>query len=177
MALLIIWVLAGIGAKRSTTRQTESSRLLQLGIEFLGFCLLFGGWFDRGWLAIRIVPRIPAVVFTGLAMTLAGMAFCYWARAVLGRNWSANVTIKQDHQLVHRGPYSLVRHPIYTGLLFAMLGTALVYGHVRCFVGVFCAGLGWWLKLRVEEQFMLQQFGEQYSRYRQEVRALIPFVL
>jgi protein-S-isoprenylcysteine O-methyltransferase Ste14 len=71
----------------------------------------------------------------------------------------------------------VVRHPIYTGLLFAVIGTALVYGHARCFVGVLLIALGWWLKLRIEEQFMLQQFGDQYARYRREVRALIPFVL
>jgi protein-S-isoprenylcysteine O-methyltransferase Ste14 len=176
-ALLAIWLLAALGAKRSRTTQSGSSRLVQVGIEILGFCLVFSNWFNRGWLAVRIVPKTLPIVIAGLTMTIAGMAFCYWARVILGHNWSANVTIKMDHQLIRRGPYSVVRHPIYTGLLFAVTGTALIYGHARCFVGVLLIALGWWLKLRIEEQFMLQQFGDQYARYRREVRALIPFVL
>lgn len=176
-ALLLIWVIAAFTSKRSTAKQTKGSRYIQLGIEIFAFFLMFDGWFDQSWLAMRVVPRTQAIVLAGLAATLAGMAFCYWARAILGRNWSANVTLKQEHQLVRRGPYSFVRHPIYTGLLFALLGTAFVYGHARSFIAVLLAGFGWWLKLRVEEQFMLQQFGEQYARYRREVRALVPFVL
>ena len=70
-----------------------------------------------------------------------------------------------------------MRHPIYTGFLLALLGTAFVYGQARCFIGLLIVGLGFWLKSRIEEQFMVQQFGEQYLRYRQQVRALIPYLL
>jgi protein-S-isoprenylcysteine O-methyltransferase Ste14 len=62
-------------------------------------------------------------------------------------------------------------------MLLAMLGTAFIYGVARCFLGVPIVGLGFWLKVQIEEQFMVQQFGEQYVRYRQEVRALIPYIL
>ena len=110
-------------------------------------------------------------------LTVAGMLFSVWARLTLGRNWSGTVTIKQDHELIQRGPYRIVRHPIYTGMLLAMLGTAFIYGIARCFLGVPIVGLGFWLKVQIEEQFMVRQFGEQYVRYRQEVRALIPYIL
>jgi protein-S-isoprenylcysteine O-methyltransferase Ste14 len=76
-----------------------------------------------------------------------------------------------------RGPYGFVRHPIYTGLLVGMLGTGIVFGYVRCFIGVLICGFALWLKLQIEERFMVQQFGDQYTHYRQRVRALVPFVL
>jgi protein-S-isoprenylcysteine O-methyltransferase Ste14 len=86
-ALLVIWLLAALGAKRSRTTQSGSSRLAQVGIEIFGFCLVFSNLFNRGWLAMRIVPKTLPIVITGLTMTIAGMAFCYWARVILGRNW------------------------------------------------------------------------------------------
>ncbi len=99
------------------------------------------------------------------------------ARIFLGRNWSAVVTIKQDHEIIRRGPYALVRHPMYSGFLLAMLGTAVAMGEVRGLLAIGLAFLGLWLKLRTEESFLVEQFGVQYVQYRQETKALIPFVL
>jgi len=87
------------------------------------------------------------------------------------------VTVKQDHSFVYRGPYRLVRHAIYAGGLLAMLGTAIVYGEAGCFLAVALAFVGWWLKTRREEEFMVQQFGEEYHRYQRNVKRLIPFVI
>lgn len=179
LVLWIVWWLAAVTSKRSVQRQTSGSRLLQSGLFLLGMVLIFniGRFFTQGWLIRRLTPQTPAWVFTGAVLTLAGVLFCLWARVTLGSNWSGRVTIKQDHELVLRGPYTLVRHPIYTGLLFGMLGTSLVYGLARCFVGLLVCLLGLWLKAQTEEQFMVQQFGQQYLDYRSRVRALVPFVL
>lgn len=175
----IVWLLAAFTSKRAVQRQTYGSRVLQSGLMFIGLIFIFDFWnfFRSGWLAARIVPETPFWTILGAATTVAGVLLCFWARAILGKNWSGTVTIKRDHQLILRGPYSFVRHPIYTGLLTGMLGTALVYGFTRCFVGVFILGVGLWIKSQIEERFMLQQFGEQYACYRQRVRALVPFVL
>jgi protein-S-isoprenylcysteine O-methyltransferase Ste14 len=100
-----------------------------------------------------------------------------WARVFLGANWSATVTIKQDHEIIRNGPYALVRHPIYSGFLLGMLGTAIAIGEVRGLIAWGLAFLGWWLKLQTEERFLLEQFGTQYLKYRKETKALIPFVL
>jgi protein-S-isoprenylcysteine O-methyltransferase Ste14 len=113
----------------------------------------------------------------GAIVTIGGMLFCAWARAILRTNWSARVTIKENHELVRRGPYQIVRHPIYTGFLIGLLGTAFVYGFTGCFVGVLVIGFAFWVKSQTEEQFMMQQFGEQYLQYRRQVRALIPYIL
>ena len=179
LAFIVIWWLAAASSKRSVQRQSGGSRLLQSLIVLIGLIFVFnlGQAITHGWMLRQIVPRTEAWVLAGAALTVAGMLFSVWARAVLGRNWSGRVTIKQDHELISRGPYAFVRHPIYTGMLAALLGTALVYGEARCFAGLLICGFGLWLKSQTEEQFMIQQFGEQYVHYRQRVRALVPFVL
>lgn len=179
LAATILWVLAGIGSKRAVRVQSIGSRLLQGVLIFIGVALIFNidGWLVKGWLTARLTPESAPVVLAGAVLTVGGLLFTMWARLTLGRNWSGTVTIKQDHELIQRGPYQIVRHPIYTGFLLAMLGTSFIYGITRCFVGVPIVGLGFWLKSQIEEQFMLQQFGVRYANYRQQVRALIPFVL
>jgi protein-S-isoprenylcysteine O-methyltransferase Ste14 len=130
-----------------------------------------------GLLARRFLPESAAAAYTGLALTACGAALAVWARVFLGANRSATVTIKQDHAIIRSGPYALVRHPIYSGFLLGMLGTAIAIGEVRGPIGLGLAFLGWWLKLQTEERFLTEQFGTQYTRYQEEVKALIPFVL
>lgn len=107
----------------------------------------------------------------------AGAAFTVWARIALGRNWSAEVTFKQDHELIESGPYALVRHPIYTGLVAMALGTAINYGRAigfALFIGL-CGGF--WRKARQEERIMSRHFPAAYAEYKARARAIIPFVL
>lgn len=179
LGFLVIWWLAAITTKRTVQRQDSGSRILQILMGVAGVILLFNLWGARkpGWINERILPHDAAWAGVGVALTLGGILFAFWARAILGRNWSGRVTIKQDHELILRGPYTFVRHPIYTGIITGLFGTALIYGDVRGFLGVFLYALGLWIKSRTEERFMLQQFGEQYAQYRERTRALIPFVL
>jgi protein-S-isoprenylcysteine O-methyltransferase Ste14 len=177
--LWIIWWLVASTSKRSVQRQTVSSRFLQSGLFLIGllFIFNFGDFFAYGPLTTRVIPEQPFWILSGAVLSAVGILIALWARATLGRNWSGTVTIKHNHELILRGPYAVVRHPIYTGLLLGMVGTSLVYGLARCFIGVLIVGLGLWLKLQTEEQFMMQQFGEQYIQYRQRTRALVPFLL
>lgn len=179
LALFLVWVLASVLSKRTVQRQTDISRFVHVVLLFTGFALIFNfyRWFEGGWLTLRIIPRESTYVVGGAIVTMAGMLFCVWARLVLGSNWSGRVTIKENHELVRRGPYRIVRHPIYTGILLGLLGTAFVYGAIRCFVGVLVCGFAFWVKSQTEEQFMVQHFGEQYTEYRRKVRALIPYIL
>jgi protein-S-isoprenylcysteine O-methyltransferase len=105
-----------------------------------------------------------------------GAVLAIWARFSLGGNWSATVTIKAGHTLVRRGPYALVRHPIYSGLLLALLGTVLLFNQVRCLLALALIVLMLASKIRMEERFMAEQFGAEYVAYKQRVKALIPFV-
>jgi len=110
-------------------------------------------------------------------IVVAGAAFTVWARITLGRNWSAEVTFKQDHELIESGPYALARHPIYTGLIVMALGTAINYGRAIGFalLVALCGGL-WW-KARQEERVMSSHFPDAYAEYKTRVHAIIPFVL
>ncbi|MCW3020103.1 MAG: hypothetical protein JWN10_2411 [Solirubrobacterales bacterium] len=110
-------------------------------------------------------------------IVLAGAAFTVWARITLGRNWSAEVTFKQDHELIESGPYALARHPIYTGLIVMAFGTAIDYGRAigfAVFVGL-CGAL-WW-KARQEERIMSSHFPDAYADYNARVHAIVPFLL
>lgn len=105
-----------------------------------------------------------------------GVAFAIWARVFLGGNWSSAVTIKADHELVRNGPYALVRHPIYSGTLLALLGTSIVFHAMRGLLAFGVAFLALRIKSRREEVFMMQEFGAEYVGYMKTVKALIPFV-
>ena len=172
----IVWLAAALVSKRAVRRQSVSSRIVHVAIMVPGFGLLFSDRLAVGPLAWRFVPAWPSVAWTGLALSVAGCAFAIWARLCLGRNWSGTVTVKENHELMRTGPYAIVRHPIYSGGLLGLLGAALVVGEIRGLLGVALVLLGWGMKLRIEEAFMIEQFGAEYTRYQREVRALIPFV-
>jgi protein-S-isoprenylcysteine O-methyltransferase Ste14 len=103
------------------------------------------------------------------------MLFTVRARLHRGGNWSGIVTIKHDHELIANGPYAIVRHPIYTGLLIAFIGSAMALGEWRGVLAVLVAWWALWRKLRLEERWMAECFGQQYEAYCQRVPALVPF--
>ena len=177
LAIALVWLAAAPFARATSRRENPLARLLYLASGFIGVALIFIRWTSVGILALRVLPGTLAVAEAGVALTAAGILFAVWARAILGANWSATVTIKQDHHLIIRGPYALVRHPIYTGLLLALTGSAIAFGELRGFVGVIVIAFGFWAKSRIEEKFMVQQFGADYEDYRRRVPALIPFLL
>jgi protein-S-isoprenylcysteine O-methyltransferase Ste14 len=176
-SLWIFWLARALTAKRAARRQSVSSRITQSLPVVAGFYLLFGRATWPWWLTRRFVPESPVFAWLGLLITAAGIAFAMWARIWIGRNWSGTVTIKEDHELVQSGPYALVRHPIYSGFLLAFLGTGVIEGQVRALVGFLLVLFGWGLKLRLEESFMVEQFGNAYSAYKKRVKALVPFVV
>jgi protein-S-isoprenylcysteine O-methyltransferase Ste14 len=172
----VLWVLPAVFGKRTIRRQASGSRILQIVLLLVAYVLIVNGRLGWDWLNQRVVPAGTASSWGGYGLMLAGMLFAGWARIFLGGNWSSNVTLKQDHTLVRSGPYRIVRHPIYTGLLVALLGTAIVLGEVRCFLGVILAAIAWKIKSKSEEALMVEQFGDQYARYRQEVKGLVPYL-
>lgn len=126
---------------------------------------------------LQVIPGNETIALVAAVLCVAGLLFCLWARATIGRNWSGIVTLKEDHELVVRGPYALVRHPIYTGLLAMFAATALVHGHLAGILGTLLVFVSFWIKLRDEERLMLEKFPDQYPAYRQRVKRIIPWVL
>jgi protein-S-isoprenylcysteine O-methyltransferase Ste14 len=123
------------------------------------------------------IPRIPLPWLYRQLWPAGLWPFWIGAAVTVGRNWSNAVTIKQDHELITTGPYALVRHPIYTGILTGFLGTAIALSQVRGVIGFVLIFLVLWAKLRMEEEWMRSQFGETYATYVHQTSALVPFIL
>jgi protein-S-isoprenylcysteine O-methyltransferase len=124
-----------------------------------------------------MLPQNDMTGAIGCILCASGIAFAIWARYMLGENWSGNVTLKKGHELIRSGPYSIVRHPIYTGALIGLLGSACVTGELKGFISIVVCFIGFWHKLRMEEDFMMEEFPDQYPAYRASVKMLIPFIL
>jgi protein-S-isoprenylcysteine O-methyltransferase Ste14 len=173
----LIWLVGLAFTKRTVRRQPTGPRLFHLVLASAGFCLLGSNWFAGGWLATRFLPTSSELELAGLAVTIGGCAFAIWARLTLGRNWSSEATVKAGHELVTTGPYAFARHPIYTGLVAAAVGTAIAIGEVRSILGLVLIVLAFMVKMSQEENLMMQTFPEAYPLYRQRVKALIPGLL
>ena len=176
ISFVVYWLVMAFSVKRVEKKESRSSRAAYTAIVAVAV-LLFK--YDLDWTPLlwRFVPDTRAWILAGVLLTYAGVALAIWARTILGGNWSSSVTVKQDHTLIRSGPYATVRHPIYSGILLAGLGTAMVIGEMHCLLGVAIGLVGFRAKSRVEEGFMIGQFGKEYEDYRQHTRALIPFVL
>ena len=125
----------------------------------------------------RIIPDTAFFILTGLLITCAGLGFAVLARVHLGKFWSGRPSIRIDHKIIRTGPYRIVRHPIYTGMLIGMTGTAIAVGYFWVICTIFLLLVVFILKIRLEEKFLEEEFGEEYIRYKQEVKALIPFLI
>jgi protein-S-isoprenylcysteine O-methyltransferase Ste14 len=117
----------------------------------------------------------PVFSIAGLVLCALGLGFAAWARAYLGKNWGMPMSVRQDAELVMTGPYRFIRHPIYSGILLAMLGSALVAGILWLIVFVLF-GTYFVLSARAEERLMTRQFPDQYPEYKSRTKALIPFI-
>jgi len=177
LAWCVYWLIAGRDVKPIARKESAASRASHVVPLVIAVALLAVPTAPSGLLSTRILPATRAVFFFGLGLVAAGLLFTVWARVHLGRNWSGIVTVKQDHELVRSGPYGLVRHPIYSGLLLAIAGSAVVRGEWRGVLALVIAFVALWRKLRLEEAWMSETFGDQYADYRTRVAALIPFVL
>lgn len=169
------WWLASLGAKPTERREPVGSRLLHTLPLLLAVWLLWAGRVPGALLNERLFPWAPWEFWVAAFVTAAGMLFTVWARVPPGGNWSGIVTIKRDHELIVDGPYALVRHPIYTGLLVAFIGSAMARGEWRGVLAVLVAWAALWRKLRMEERWMIERFGPQYETYCRRVPALVPF--
>lgn len=176
LAWLGYWIVAAQNTKATRRRESLVTRLPTVVLTVLAAALLAFRDQPLHWLEERFLPPTMMAYWLGLLMIAAGLAFAVWARATLGRNWSNTVTVKQDHELIRTGPYRYVRHPIYSGMLFAILGTAIAFGEWRGLLAFALLTGSLLLKLRMEERFMRESFPDEYPRYRAEVPALIPFL-
>jgi len=174
----LIWILywfgTAIGSPRTVRREPIAQRLSTIVIMVTAVLLL--GILDANFAVLvqRFVPDGEWPRWLGLAVTLAGLFFTVWARIHLGKFWSARVGLKENHELIQSGPYAWVRHPIYTGILSATIGSALVVGEYRALLAVVLVWIALLMKAHREERLLSQQFGDAYQQYRQRTGALVP---
>jgi len=172
---IIIWTISSFSVKPSKERQDWGGRLFTFAFLTVTFLLLAGkvSWWGMNE---RIWPYNQPMLFLAYALTLAGLATLIWARWSLGRNWSAIVTFREQHELVQHGPHRFVRHPIYTGMMLMVAGTATVLGNSAGLMSVVICFLGHWWKLRREEALLTRHFPETYPDYMSRTKAIIPFI-
>jgi protein-S-isoprenylcysteine O-methyltransferase Ste14 len=178
LMFMAYWWISAIGVKKNIRRR---SWRWEAGVRLLAIAVIVAlirlpvtrAFFRRGPPSAE-VNSVEGIA--GLIVCMAGFALAVWARRHLGRNWGMPMSLKEGHELVTTGPYRYVRHPIYTGLLLAILGSGFVIGPiwVVVFIGtaIYCV-----YSVRTEEGLMLQQFPEQYARYKRRTKAIIPFLV
>ena len=176
VVFVVVWFVAAWFAKRTVERSGTSV----WGIVWIAFIFLVATGSGRLGLANRVSlwSVTPGLALVAAAVSAAGLSVALWARATLGSNWSGEVVLKKQHDLIDRGPYAFVRHPIYTGVLLMVLGTVTMSGTSAAMILFATMVAGLIVKARREERLLTKHFPEAYSRYRARVRArLIPFLL
>jgi protein-S-isoprenylcysteine O-methyltransferase Ste14 len=174
MVLCLYWALTALRTKAVKSRESWGQRLSYVLPIALGLALLFNSRSHYSWLGLRFAPDTVALAITGVALTAAGVALAIWARLVLGENWSAVVSIRKNHELIRMGPYRTMRHPIYTGMLLGLLGTALVVGEVRGLLAVVIMWVGFYRKARKEEVFLEREFGAGFEAHAKQTGMFLP---
>lgn len=173
-ALAIVWLVMAF-ANKSSKRSESLPELLQHIIPiFIAFSLLFGTQVRLALFGFGLLPQRSEFWWTGLFLTAMGVAISIWARLSLGSNWSGTVTLKTDHELIRKGLYSRIRHPIYTGLLVAALGSGMIRGQLRDLLAFLILYATFYFKARREESFLLHEFGPAFTAHQQHTGMFWP---
>jgi protein-S-isoprenylcysteine O-methyltransferase Ste14 len=170
----IYWFGSALRTKSAKTGEFPVWRFLRLAILLATFLLLFAQWTRVGFLGLRFIPIKPMIFQTGFVLALAGITLALWARLHLGRNWSDKVVLKVDHELIRSGPYAYLRHPIYSGVLLGVAGTAIVVGEWRGVIAFCMLLVNYSIKARREEKILSVQFGEAFELHKRDAGFLLP---
>jgi len=178
-AVIVYWGWTALSVKNAEREESFPKRFLAYWLPLIVAVLLLGPghWYGHSLLRETFAPHSTPVNSIGLVLVVAGAVLAIWSRHLLGRDWSASVQLKEGHELVVAGPYRVIRHPIYTGFLLLFLGSALMVGEWRGLLAVAIIFVSFWFKLRKEETWMIERFGDAYREYRKTTRALLPGIL
>lgn len=174
LVFVLYWIFASLSVNRIRKKEPAGSRLMRWAAVVITLVLLNTNFGSAGFIGRRFIPWNPSLPRVGAALAVAGIAFAIWARVHIGRYWSGSVALKVGHELVRTGPYAHIRHPIYTGVLVALAGTALAigrYGALLAFL-VLLGDLTW--KSRTEEALLAQEFGRAFEEHRRRTGFFLP---
>ncbi len=177
--LLLYWIVSSFKVKQNIQSESPFKRFLFYWLPLIIGILLLGPgeWYGHSLLREQFVPHSNLIGIIGDSLCVTGLFLACWSRYLLGKNWSVSVQLKKEHELIKKGPYSYIRHPIYTGLLFLYSGNALIVGDWRGILAVILVFISLWRKLRLEEKWLHQHFGDVYIDYKNQTKALFPWVL
>jgi protein-S-isoprenylcysteine O-methyltransferase Ste14 len=177
-ALWVVWVnywwYAARGGSGDIYAEPARQQLLRNGLLGVAFVLLFAQLPGSAPNDQVLTPGGTAAGLAGIVLTVLGLGFSVWARRHLANYWSGRIALKEGHRLVQSGPYGWVRHPIYTGVLIAIVGRAISMNTGATWIGAVLAAGVYLSKVLGEERVLMQHFGEEYARYRADVKALVP---
>lgn len=172
----LYWLVAARDQNAERTSESPLYRLFRLLLLVITFSLLFARWAAVGFLGRRILPPTRGLLYGGFAFTLAGMAIATWARISLGKYWSDKIVLKVDHQLIRSGPYARMRHPIYSGVLLGVAGSALVIDEWRGAVAFLILLTNYVFKAKREDEILSGAFGEEFAEHKRRAGFLLPRV-
>jgi protein-S-isoprenylcysteine O-methyltransferase Ste14 len=174
MVFFLYWAISALSSKVAKKSESVLARFQRMVPLVVAYSLIFYQVTRVGWLGKRFVADTSAAAVIGVTLTTAGVAFAIWARWHLGANWSAIVSIREQHELIRTGPYRRVRHPIYTGMLLAMAGTALVLGELRGLLAFAITLFAFYWKARKEEAWLTREFGESFEAHAKQTGMFLP---
>jgi protein-S-isoprenylcysteine O-methyltransferase Ste14 len=170
------WMAAAAWRNRAVAQPPRSLQVRYRLLAIAGYMLLIGA-FRQEYRERWVLWRTPApVAWILVVAAVAGFALTWWARLHLGRLWSVNVGRTAHHRVVDTGPYGIVRHPIYSGIIIASVATAILLGNAAGWLGAAVLTLGWLVKARLEERFLREQLGTDYAAYLHRVPMIVPFL-
>lgn len=172
---LLYWLISSFTAKKIVKGERGAGIARRVLIGVAAYVLLIHADDPRlGVLAERFLPYARWVVWLGVALTFAGVFFAIWARVHIGKYWSATVALKAEHQLIRTGPYARIRHPIYTGILLALCGSAIAVGRYAAILAVVVYAVAFWFKARKEEALLAGEFGPAFEEHRRNTGFFLP---
>jgi protein-S-isoprenylcysteine O-methyltransferase Ste14 len=170
----LYWIIAARRPKAEQTSELSLYRLFRILLLVITFALLFSKQAAVGPLGRRFLPQLPVIAYIGFALAIAGMGIAVWARIHLGQYWSDKVVLKVDHQLISTGPYARMRHPIYSGVLLGVAGTALVVGEWRGVLAFLLLLTNYAIKAKREDKILAHAFAEDFADHKRCAGFLLP---
>jgi len=176
IAWFVSWMAASFWSGRTEKRATTQETWIYRAAIFTG-AIMMAPWTAQVLGEKRIWEVGNNGTYALIGVMLVGLLLTWLARIHLGRLWSSAITRKEQHRLVDTGPYAFVRHPIYAGIITALLTTAVIEATLVALAGAALITSGLWLKARAEERFLMVELGpDDYVAYCRRVPMLIPFL-
>jgi protein-S-isoprenylcysteine O-methyltransferase Ste14 len=174
IAFGLYWLIAARRVKAARTTESPAYRFFRLLLLVITFTLVFEKWTALGFLGRHFVPPTRALIYGGFTLALAGMAIAIWARISLGQHWSDKIVLKVDHQLVRSGPYARTRHPIYSGILLGIAGSAVVVDEWRGVLAFLLLLANYMVKAKREDKILAESFPIDFADHKKTAGFLLP---